>query len=202
MGEASAQGVSGETYIFLCIACDQHMQLLILSVIIFWISGSPLFHRALAPDGDLGVGLLLHPLLGVASWANDQPDEVIGGELLLGNVDLSILLGWPAQDTENLNTPVVRVYFLQDKIARDAYCKPPLGDGQHRSSATWGRVEDLVHCLDWCANCSKLIPAAIALQRSSLHCATGLSMQSPASWSLEMFGRACSLLAVCILDLP
>lgn len=52
------------------------MQLLVLAVIVLAIPDGTFLYTAPPTNGDLGVGLLLHPLLGVAPRPNDQPEEV------------------------------------------------------------------------------------------------------------------------------
>ena len=64
------------------------MELLILAVVIFGVAAGTLLDTALAADGDLGVGLLLHALLGVAARSDDQPDEIVARIVLLGDEHL------------------------------------------------------------------------------------------------------------------
>ncbi len=98
MGALSKEGGGGGggilTHILLGVSSDKHMKLLLFSVVILGIPGGALLHRSLPTDGDLCVGLLLHPLLGVAAGADDQPDEVVARVGRLGNEDLPVLLGW------------------------------------------------------------------------------------------------------------
>ena len=89
----SQKKVETRTHIPLGVTRDEHMELLLFSIVILGIPGSTLLDRPLAPDGDLGVGLLLHPLLGVAPRPDDQADEVVAGVGGLGDEDLAMLLG-------------------------------------------------------------------------------------------------------------
>ncbi len=80
-----SQGRGGEkAHIFLLVAGDEDMQLLILAVVILGVATGPLLDTALATDGNLGVRLLLHALLGVAARPNDEADEVVPRVILLG----------------------------------------------------------------------------------------------------------------------
>lgn len=52
-----------------------------------------LLDTALPTDDNLRTGLLLHPLLGVATGANNEADKVVAGVLLHGDVELLLELG-------------------------------------------------------------------------------------------------------------
>ncbi len=75
-------------HVLLLVASDEHVQLLVLAVVIFGVAAGALFDAALAADGDFCVGLLLHALLGVAARADDQPNEVVARIVLLGDEHL------------------------------------------------------------------------------------------------------------------
>lgn len=79
------------TYILLGVPRNEDMQLLFLSIIILRISSCAFLDRPPTPDGNLGVGLLLHALLSIAPGTNDQPNEVIAGVVLLGDEDFAFL---------------------------------------------------------------------------------------------------------------
>ncbi len=73
-------------HVLVRLSCDEHVQLVVLARLGPARGVAPraaLLDAALAPDGDLGVGLALHALLRVATRPNDEPDEVEGGVLLL-----------------------------------------------------------------------------------------------------------------------
>ena len=81
-------------YILLSVSRNKHVQLFFLAIVILGIPSCTLLDRAPAPDGNLGVCLLLHSLLCVSSGTNDQPNEVIAGVVLLRNEDLAFLFAW------------------------------------------------------------------------------------------------------------
>ena len=91
VAEAPGEGA----HILLVVCSDEHVELLILAIVVLGVPGSTLLDTATTADGDLGVGLFLHALLGVAARPNDQADEVVARVLLLGNEDLAVLLGRP-----------------------------------------------------------------------------------------------------------
>lgn len=47
------------THVLLCLPCDQHVQLLILPIVIFGVLADALLHTATTTDGNLAVGLTL-----------------------------------------------------------------------------------------------------------------------------------------------
>ena len=67
------------------------MQLFFLAIVILGVPSCTLLDGPSSPDGNLGVCLLLHSLLRVPPGANDQPNEVIAGVVLLRNEDLAFL---------------------------------------------------------------------------------------------------------------
>lgn len=56
----------------LAVSCDEHVEFLVFSVVILRVSRCTLLHGPAATNGDLGVGLHLHPLLCVATRSDDQ----------------------------------------------------------------------------------------------------------------------------------
>lgn len=75
-------------HILHAVASDKNMQLLVFAVVILGVPAGALLHAALAPDGNLGVGLLLHALLRVTARPDDQPDEIVTRVVLLRDEDL------------------------------------------------------------------------------------------------------------------
>mmetsp|Transcript_17671 Transcript_17671/g.53163 ORF Transcript_17671/g.53163 Transcript_17671/m.53163 type:complete len:350 (+) Transcript_17671:610-1659(+) len=82
-------------HISLVVAGDKHVQVFVFAVVVARIACSTLLHTASPPDGDLRVCLPLHALLGVATRANDQANEIGAWVLLLRDPHLLPLLGGP-----------------------------------------------------------------------------------------------------------
>mmetsp|Transcript_37926 Transcript_37926/g.95920 ORF Transcript_37926/g.95920 Transcript_37926/m.95920 type:complete len:607 (+) Transcript_37926:402-2222(+) len=110
-------------------AGDEHVQLLLLAVVVLGVAVGALLDTAPPPDGNLGVGLRLHALLRVAARADEQADEVVGGELVLGDAHLDVELARPVvggrlvvgvllDQVLNHAVPVVQQLLLGADLAR------------------------------------------------------------------------------------
>jgi len=75
--------------ILLGVSLNEHVQVLVLAVVVLRIPRCAFLDGALAPDGNLRVCFFLHPLLCVAAWTDDQPDEVVTWVLLLRDENLT-----------------------------------------------------------------------------------------------------------------
>eukprot|EP00955_Chlamydomonas_euryale_P008493 90399-Chlamydomonas_euryale.AAC.1 len=73
--------------VVLRVARDEHVQLLVLAVVVRRVAVDALLDAALASDRNLRVGLLLHRLLRIAAWPDDEANEVVAGVLLDGDED-------------------------------------------------------------------------------------------------------------------
>ena len=105
---------------------DQDVHVLLLRVVVLEIPPLTVLHRALAPNGDAGVGLPLQALLRVPAGSDDQAEEVVARELLDRDVDLLHLLLRPvvgggtepwAVPQQRLDHPVA----LLDELLPHAY---------------------------------------------------------------------------------
>jgi hypothetical protein len=55
----------------------------------------------------------LHALLRIATWADDEANEVIPRVLVDGDVDLAAELAWPAEGHNTLSAPEDRLYQIE-----------------------------------------------------------------------------------------
>lgn len=96
------------------------MELLILPIVILGILVCTLLNGATTPNGNLGVSLLLHALLCVATGANDEANEVVVGVLMLWDGDLFDKLSW-----------LVISWWFEVGILLDQVLNDPVAEIQH-----------------------------------------------------------------------